>query len=65
MPAARIAQIQDMITARDGKPGYKRNVIALKAELARLTEIQDLQTFAALAAESSSPMLESQDSPAA
>lgn len=47
MPAARIAQIQERIAARDGKPGYKRNVEALKLELERLTQIQDWQTFAA------------------
>lgn len=55
MPAARIAQIQEMIAARENAPGYKRNVIALKAELARLTEIQDLQTFAAPAEENLTP----------
>lgn len=62
MPAARIAQIESMIAARDGQPGYKRNVVALKAELARLTEIQDLATFAA---PDPSPTVDSQDSPAA
>lgn len=50
MPAARLAQIESMIASRDGKPGYVRNVAALKAELARLTQIQDEQTFAAPAA---------------
>lgn len=47
MPAARIAMLQEMLAAREGKPGYKRNVEALKLEIARLVEIQDLATFAA------------------
>lgn len=74
MPAARLAQIESMIAARDGKPGYVRNVAALKAELARLTQIQDEQTFAAPEPAAgvvfpntgpSSRPLDSQDSPAA
>lgn len=32
----RIAIIKARIAARDGKPGYKRNVAALKAELTKL-----------------------------
>lgn len=68
MPAARIAQIESMIAARDGQPGYKRNVMALKAELERLTQIQDWQTFTSPERESAvdtSPTVDSQDSPAA
>lgn len=33
----RIAQIKTAIATREGKPGYTRNVEALKAELAKLT----------------------------
>lgn len=38
MSAARIALLQDRIQAREGKAGYKRNVQALRAEVARLQE---------------------------
>lgn len=36
MSAERIADLEQRLAARDGKPGYKRNCIAIKAELARL-----------------------------
>lgn len=34
----RVAQLQDMLSARDGKPGYRRNVQAIKGEIARLQQ---------------------------
>lgn len=34
--AARIAQLSAMLASRTGKPGFKRNVEALRAEIARL-----------------------------
>lgn len=37
MSPGRVALIQARIAEREGKPGYKRNVAALKAELAKLT----------------------------
>lgn len=36
---ARIAIIKARIAEREGKPGYKRNVEALKAELAKLAAV--------------------------
>lgn len=36
MSDARIAIIKARINERDGKPGYKRNLAALKSELAKL-----------------------------
>lgn len=35
----RIAIIKARIAEREGKPGYKRNVEALKAELVKLTAL--------------------------
>jgi hypothetical protein len=32
----RLAQLRAMLAAREGKPGYKRNVEAIKAEIAKL-----------------------------
>lgn len=32
----RIAQLQAMLVAREGRPGYKRNCLELRAEIARL-----------------------------
>lgn len=40
MLAARIATVSARIAAREGKPGYTRNVAALKAELAKLEKAQ-------------------------
>lgn len=34
----RVAQLQDMLSSRDGKPGYRRNVQAIKGEIARLQQ---------------------------
>lgn len=34
----RVAQLQDMLSARDGKPGYRRNVQAIRGEIARLQQ---------------------------
>lgn len=36
MSAARIEQLQAKLAAREGKPGFKRNAQALRAEIARL-----------------------------
>lgn len=36
MSAARIAELQRKLTARNQKPGYKRNCQAIRAEIARL-----------------------------
>lgn len=36
MSAARIAELQRMQAARQGKPGFTRNVQAIRAEIARL-----------------------------
>lgn len=36
MSAARIAELQRMVAARQGKPGFTRNVQAIHAEIARL-----------------------------
>lgn len=33
----RIVELRQKLAARDGKPGFKRNAQALKAEIARLT----------------------------
>jgi hypothetical protein len=30
----RLARLKAMLSSRDGKPGYTRNVLALKAEIA-------------------------------
>lgn len=35
-PDQRIAQLQSTIAARQGRPGYARNVAAMRAELAKL-----------------------------
>lgn len=32
----RLTQLRAMLAAREGKPGFKRNVEALRAEIARL-----------------------------
>lgn len=34
--ALRIGDLQEKLAARDGKPGFTRNVAALRAEIARL-----------------------------
>lgn len=34
--AARIAELEAKLAARDGQPGYKRNAEAIRAELGRL-----------------------------
>lgn len=36
MSAERIADLEQRLAARDGKAGFKRNVIAIRAELERL-----------------------------
>lgn len=36
--AVRCAQLQDMLSARDGKAGFRRNTQALRAEIARLQQ---------------------------
>lgn len=35
----RLAQLKATLEVRDGKPGYKRNALALKAEIARLSKL--------------------------
>lgn len=37
----RIAELQQMLAARIGKPGYTKNVIALRAEIARLQGLEN------------------------
>lgn len=44
MPDVRIAQIETMIAAREGVPGYKKNLVALKAELSRLQGVRAAQS---------------------
>jgi hypothetical protein len=39
---ARIAELQGMLAAREGKAGFKRNTQALKSEIARLQGGQDV-----------------------
>ena len=53
----RIADLQNRIAARDGKPGYKRNVAALKAELAKLQK--DIATQAVESSSRTEPTQES------
>lgn len=36
MSAARIAELRRKVAERQGKPGFKRNVQAIHAEIARL-----------------------------
>lgn len=36
--AVRVAELQDMLSARDGKPGFRRNVQAIRGEIARLQQ---------------------------
>lgn len=36
IPDNRLVQLRAMLAAREGKPGFKRNVEALRAEIARL-----------------------------
>lgn len=38
--SARIAQIKSKLAVRTGKPGYKRNVVALQSELQKLSLAQ-------------------------
>lgn len=40
MSDARIAKLQATIAAREGKVGYARNLVALKAELSKLQVAQ-------------------------
>lgn len=39
--AARIEDLQTKLAERQGKPGYKRNCEALRAEISRLSAIQE------------------------
>lgn len=52
----RIADLTNKISARDGKPGYKRNVEAMRTELLRLNKAKAQKSA------SSSPAVESQES---
>lgn len=36
MSAERIKELEQKLAARDGMPGFKRNSVALRAEIARL-----------------------------
>lgn len=36
--AARLTQLQDKLSAREGRPGFKRNARAIRAEIARLQQ---------------------------
>lgn len=40
---ARFVELQEKLAARDGKPGYKKNCQAIRAEMARLKDITDGQ----------------------
>lgn len=40
MSAARIAELQIKLAARDKKPGFKRNVIHIRQEIGRLKKAQ-------------------------
>ena len=42
--AGRIAELQRKLVARQGKPGYKKNTRAIRAELARLQPQQESST---------------------
>lgn len=43
----RIMDLETKLAARDGKPGFKQNCAAIKAELARLRGVPDSKLIAA------------------